>query len=92
MELIRRYRHIDERDAAAAARLALDADVTGATSYIIAAADTVMNRPSADLLRESYPNTPLTRPVGEYETLLSIDRAKQVLGFTPEHSWRNHLE
>jgi nucleoside-diphosphate-sugar epimerase len=84
--------YIDERDAAASCRLALDADVTGATSYIIAAADTVMNRPSADLLRETYPDTPLARDIGEYETLLSIDAAKQAVAFTPRHSWRNHLD
>jgi nucleoside-diphosphate-sugar epimerase len=84
--------YIDERDAAAAGRLALDAAVTGASSYIIAAADTVMNRPSADLLHETYPGTPLNREIGEHETLLSIDRARQALGFNPEHSWRNHLE
>lgn len=83
--------YIDERDAAAACRLALEADVTGSSSYIIAAADTVMNRPSVDLLRESYPDTPLTRDVGEHETLLSIDRARRVLGFNPEHSWRQYL-
>jgi nucleoside-diphosphate-sugar epimerase len=83
--------YIDERDAAAACRLALEADVTGSSSYIIAAADTVMNRPSADLLRESYPDTPLTRDVAEHETLLSIDRARRVLGFNPKHSWRHHL-
>jgi nucleoside-diphosphate-sugar epimerase len=84
--------YIDERDAAAAGRLALDAAVTGASSYIIAAADTVMNRPSADLLHETYPGTPLNREIGEHETLLSIDRAKQALGYNPEHSWRNHLD
>jgi nucleoside-diphosphate-sugar epimerase len=81
--------YIDERDAAQACRLALEADVTGATSYIIAAADTCMDRPSAELLREVYPDTPLTRTVGEFETLLAIDRARAALGFNPKHSWRN---
>jgi nucleoside-diphosphate-sugar epimerase len=83
--------YIDERDAAAASRLALEADVTGASSYIIAAADTVMNRASAELLREVFPETPLAKEVGEFETLLSIDRARAVLSFNPQHSWRDHL-
>lgn len=82
--------YIDERDAATACRLALEADVTGSDAYIIAAADTVMDRPSAELLRESYPDTPLTRAVDEHETLLSIDRARRVFGFDPKHSWRHH--
>src|SRR5271169_2983349 len=86
--------YIDERDVAASCRLALEAPreaVTGHPAFIIAAADTVMNRPSADLLAEVFPGVPLTREVGEFGTLLAIDRARQVLGFEPGHSWRDHV-
>src|SRR5580658_8692394 len=64
--------YIDERDAAMACRLALEAPAKGATSYIIAAADTVMDRPSAALLAEVFPGVTLTREVGEFGTLLAI--------------------
>ena len=84
--------YIDERDAAAACRLALEADVKGAVSYIIAAADTVMDRPSADLLREVFPGVELTRDVGEFGSLLATGRARAELGFEPRHSWRRHLQ
>jgi nucleoside-diphosphate-sugar epimerase len=84
--------YIDVRDVALACRLGLEADVTGAESVIIAASDTVMNRPSADLLAEVFPGVPLTRDVGKFGTLLANDRARQVLGFEPRHSWRDHLE
>ncbi len=83
--------YIDERDAATACRLALTADVTGSPSFIIAAADTVMTRPSEELLHEVFPGVPLTAPVPGTATLLSIDRARQALGFEPAHSWRNHI-
>jgi nucleoside-diphosphate-sugar epimerase len=86
--------YIDQRDVAAAARLALTApaeDVTGNPAFIIAAADTVMNRPSAALLAEVFPDVRLTRDVGEFGTLLAIDRAREVLGFEPRHSWRDHV-
>jgi nucleoside-diphosphate-sugar epimerase len=86
--------YIDQRDAATAARLALEAaadTVAGHPAFIIAAADTVMNRPSAALLAEVFPDVQLTREVGEFGTLLAIDRARQVLGFEPRHSWRDHL-
>ncbi|WP_163511526.1 NAD-dependent epimerase/dehydratase family protein [Fodinicola acaciae] len=83
--------YVDERDAAVSCRLALEADVSGSTSYIIAAADTVMRQSSAQLLKEVYPQTPLTREVDEHETLLSIDLARAVLGFEPRHSWRDHV-
>jgi nucleoside-diphosphate-sugar epimerase len=86
--------YIDERDVAASCRLALEAPadaVKGNPAFIIAAADTVMNRPSAELLAEVFPGVPLTRDVGEFGTLLAIDRARQVLGFEPAHSWRDHV-
>jgi nucleoside-diphosphate-sugar epimerase len=86
--------YIDQRDVAQACRKALEVDaaaVTGNPAFIIAAADTVMNRPSAELLAAVYPQVKLTRDVGEHGTLLAIDRAREVLGFNPEHSWRNHV-
>lgn len=86
--------YIDERDVAAACRLALQAPaeaVESSPAFIIAAADTVMNRPSAELLAEVFPGVRLTGDVGEFGTLLAIDRARQVLGFEPRHSWREHV-
>ena len=88
------WAYIDERDMAAACRLALEAPaeaVEDSPAFIIAAADTVMNRPSAALLAEVFPGVKLTREVGEFGTLLAIDRARQVLGFEPRHSWRDHV-
>jgi UDP-glucose 4-epimerase len=58
--------------------------------FIIAAADTVMSRPNAELIAEVFPGVPVTREVGENETLLSIDKARRVLGYEPKHSWRDH--
>jgi nucleoside-diphosphate-sugar epimerase len=86
--------YVDERDVALSCRLALEADetaVAGSPSFIIAAADTVMNRPSADLMASVFPGVPLTSPVAEFGTLLSIDRARQELGYQPQHSWRDHV-
>ena len=86
--------YIDERDVALSCRLALEAPreaVAGHPAFIIAAADTVMNRPSAELLAEVFPEVTLRREVGEFGTLLAIDRAREVLGFEPRHSWRDHV-
>jgi nucleoside-diphosphate-sugar epimerase len=84
--------YIDVRDVAAACRRALEAEVSGARPYIIAAADTVMPRPSADLLRDQFPGVELVRDVGEFGTLLAIDRAREELGWVPQHSWREALD
>ena len=83
--------YVDAEDVAQSCRLGLQADVNGAEAFIIAAADTVMNRPSADLLAEVFPDVPLRDGAGEFETLLSINKARGMLGYEPGHSWRDRL-
>jgi nucleoside-diphosphate-sugar epimerase len=86
--------YVDARDVAAACRMALDAPtdaVAGSPSFVIAAADTVMNRSSSTLLAEVFPGVPLTREVGEFGSLLASDRARQAIGYEPQHSWRDHV-
>ncbi len=84
--------YIDARDGAQAVRRALEFDGTGAEVFVIANADTVMSRSSASLAAEYFPDVPVTRELGEHETMLSIDKARRVLGYAPEHSWRSQVE
>jgi nucleoside-diphosphate-sugar epimerase len=79
--------YVDARDVAQSCRLGLEVDVSGAEAFIVAAADTVMERPSAELMAEVYPDVPL-RAVSGTNTLLSIEKARRVLGYEPVHSWR----
>ncbi|MBG0740890.1 NAD(P)-dependent oxidoreductase [Paeniglutamicibacter antarcticus] len=81
--------YIDARDVAAACRNALEADTTGSINVIIAAADTIMNRPSADLLDEVFPGLERRAEISGHETLLSIEGARKLIGYRPEHSWRD---
>lgn len=83
--------YVDARDVALAARLALTNSQPGAEAYLVAAADTCMTTPSAELLNKVYPGVPTTRPLEGHETLLSIDKAMTQLGYQPNHSWRDHL-
>ncbi len=83
--------YIDRRDAAHAVERALTVRGPGYATYIIAAADTVMRRDSADLLAEQFPGVPVTRPLVGRETLLSIDAARRDLGYAPRHSWLDAL-
>jgi nucleoside-diphosphate-sugar epimerase len=83
--------YVDARDVAQAARLALELDIPGSNQYIIAAADTVMNRSSKGLMEEVFPTVEIREDLGEFETLLSIDKAREVLGYEPDYSWRDHL-
>jgi len=82
--------YVDDRDVAQSCRLALDAG-TGAEHFIVAAADTVMNRPSRELMAEVYPSVEYRRTAGDFGTLLSIDKARRLLGYEPQWSWRDHI-
>ena len=83
--------YVDARDVAQACRLALRGDAAGAEVFIVAAADTVMNRPSRELMAEVYPDVELRDEIGEFETLLSIAKARRTLGYEPRFSWRDHV-
>jgi nucleoside-diphosphate-sugar epimerase len=85
--------YVDARDVAQSCRLALEGDIKGAEVFIIAAADTVMNRPNRELLAEVFPDVPLRGEIGEFETLLSIKKAQRVKRMPQPSSslWKNWL-
>ncbi|MFC3687875.1 NAD-dependent epimerase/dehydratase family protein [Aquipuribacter hungaricus] len=83
--------YIDARDGAQAVRLALTADVVGAEVCVVANADTVMRTPSRELLAAEFPGVEVRGDVTGTGTLLSIARARRVLGYEPQHSWRDHV-
>jgi len=80
--------YVDESHVAQSVRLSLESDLPGAEAFIIAAADTVMRRPSRELMAEVFPGVPVRDGVAEHGTLLGIDRARELLGYAPEFSWR----
>lgn len=83
--------YIDGRDGAEAVRLALEHRATGFDRFIIAAADTVMSRDNTALVAEAFPDVQVTGDISGNGTLLSIERARRVLGFEPQHSWRDEV-
>ncbi|MCR4281482.1 MAG: NAD(P)-dependent oxidoreductase [Bauldia sp.] len=82
------WTYIDARDGAQAVRLALEARFTGAEVFGIANADTVMSRPNDKLLAEVYPKAKKKRAIEPNESLISIDKARTVLGYKPQFTWR----
>ena len=83
--------YVDARDVAQSARLGLEANIQSAEAFIIAAGDTVMNRPSRDLMAEIFPDVPLHPMAGEFDSLLSGKVAHDKLGYVPQHSWRQYV-
>jgi nucleoside-diphosphate-sugar epimerase len=83
--------YVDARDVGRSCALALEAELDGAEHFMVAAADTVMNRPSRELMAEVYPSVPYRPTSGQHDALLSIEKARRLLGYEPRHSWRDHV-
>jgi nucleoside-diphosphate-sugar epimerase len=80
--------YIDARDGAQAVRKALEYDARGCEVFVIANADTVMSRPNGELLSEVFPSVEQRGVIGDHDTLLSIAKARRLLGYQPAHGWR----
>ena len=82
------WAYIDARDAAQAVRKSIEVDFVGADHFVIANADSVMERTNQSLLDEVFPGVPVKAAFGPHDTLLSIEKARRVLGYEPEFNWR----
>jgi nucleoside-diphosphate-sugar epimerase len=81
--------YIDTRDGALAVLRALENGRPGFDTFVIANADNVVGKPSAELAAEYFPSVELKRALEGDETLLSIAKARRLLKFEPQHSWRD---
>ncbi|HEY5845182.1 MAG TPA: NAD(P)-dependent oxidoreductase [Microlunatus sp.] len=85
------WSYIDARDGAQAVVRALDYQTPGFDSFVIANSDNVMTRSSADLMTEFFPDTEFRSPVDGTQSLISTEKARRLLGWAPQHSWRDHV-
>lgn len=83
------WSYVDVRDAGEACRLAIDAGLPGHERMIIAAADTIVDRPTVDLLKEFFPDVPVKGDLTTFQSLESSDRAAELIGYRAQHSWRD---
>lgn len=87
--------HVDSRDVALAARLALehlDELGPGNHPFNINAAVAHCRRPLAEVLPELVPELgALAGSIKGPETAYGIEKARRVLGYEPRHSWRTEL-
>jgi UDP-glucose 4-epimerase len=83
------WSYIDVRDGAQAVIRALAYDKSGFDNFVIANADTVMSRPSTELMAEFFPEVEFRSTVEGTESLINIEKARRVLGWAPQHSWRD---
>lgn len=83
--------YVDSRDTADACVQALESAITGAEVMTIAAPDAIMRQTNAELVAACFPDCRLQAGTGEHETLISISRARQSIGYDPRWTWRRVL-
>jgi nucleoside-diphosphate-sugar epimerase len=84
---------VDTRDSAQAVEKALTVPYTGSHVLFINDSHNRTGVPSRTLVELFYPEvTTFKKPLGDFDTLVSIDKARALLGYEPEYSAQRFLE
>lgn len=86
------WSYIDARDLGQIVDLGIRKDGLGFQIFNAANNDASSDLPTAELLRRYFPNVPVKGELGEYETLLSNRKTRDVLGFQEAHNWRRYVK
>ncbi|GAB7091039.1 NAD(P)-dependent oxidoreductase [Halorubrum luteum] len=76
-------------DATTIARKAVEAEFDGHEAFWAVASDTTADAPTADVVEAFYPNAEVRTTFDGTEGIVDLSKAEQLLGWTPEHSWRD---
>lgn len=85
------WSYVDAEDAGEACRLAVETNLPGHHRMIVAAADTLIDQPSAELMAEFFPEVPL-RELSGHQSLLSSTKAERLIGYRPRFGWRDRIK
>jgi len=80
------WSYLDTRDAVRAIHLALTESFSGAHVVGLSAPDTLIEKPTSELLARYAPDVPLSKPVRGFGTLVDNSRARTLIAFEARHS------
>ena len=85
------FAYIDTRDLGQMVQRCLEVDGLGYEVFNVANADMSVASSTDEIRSRFYDEIELRREMGPNETFYAIDKARELLGFDPEHSWRDVL-
>jgi nucleoside-diphosphate-sugar epimerase len=85
------FAYIDARDLGQMVQRCLETDGLGYQVFNVANADMSVAATTQQVIERFYDGVEVRRELGRDETFYSIDKARRLLGFAPEHSWRDVL-
>lgn len=85
------FAYIDARDLGQMVECCLQKDGLGYEVFNVANDDHSVDLTTSDLIDRYYADVPKTREMGENETFFSNKKARDMVGFAPQHSWRDQI-
>jgi nucleoside-diphosphate-sugar epimerase len=84
------WAYLDARDAARMFLAALDRPVEGHAAVYVSAPDTFMEEDTPSLIRRTFGEIELRRPLSGHASVIDASAAERLLGIRAEHSWRSY--
>jgi nucleoside-diphosphate-sugar epimerase len=85
------FAYIDARDLGHMVDRCLSVNGLGYQVFNVSNDSHSVDRTTAQLIEEFYEGVPVKRGMGERETFYSNRKARDLLGFSPEHDWRSYV-
>src|SRR4051795_12274838 len=85
------FAYIDARDLGQMVQRCLDTDGLGYEVFNVANADMSVGATTEEIKDRFYEGVEVRRKMGDSETFYAIDKARDLLGFSPRHSWRDFV-
>ena len=86
------FAYIDARDLGQLVDRCLKTDGLGFQIFNASNNDHSVALSTSEIIERFYEGVPVTKTMGESETFYSNAKARELLGFEPEHSWRMYLD
>jgi len=85
------FAYIDARDLGQRVQCCLETDGLGYEVFNVANADMSVAATTQEIQDRFYDKVEVRREMGRNETFYAIDKARDLLGYAPRHSWRDVL-
>lgn len=86
------FAYIDTRDLSQMVQRCLEVDGLGYEVFNVANADMSVAATTQEVRERFYDGVEVRREMGRDETFYAVDKARDLLGWAPEHSWRDVLD
>lgn len=82
------WSYVDARDVAGMVSAALGSDFEGHEAFLAVADENYLDRPTEELIEEFFGEVPEECDLAGQQAAFSTEKARETLGWEPEHTWR----